>query len=276
MPKTREEKIKELLKTPMLFGLRKLYRYRSMKSQELEGIFTKREIYLPKPNDFNDPFECRPRLTWHMSGLKRDLWLRKLVKKNNPSANRKTREQLINEFKIKLTSGTEIIKHSYEQFLNTTGLYCLSEKEDDILMWSHYTFGHRGLCIEFDAIHDAATSGRMLFGQALKVNYSVELRPTVNVMDIGEPEEYQKALLTKSNHWEYEQEWRIIKTEGEGGPGLKPFHPSSLTGVIFGALISPEDRQRLIDWIKAYPTKIALYQAKINETKYQLDIEPIL
>jgi len=142
-------------------------------------------------------------------------------------------------------------------------------------MWSHYSNGHRGLCIEFDAFADAAFSKMMLFGQALKVNYSDELRPTVNVFKNGQPEQYQKALLTKSNHWAYEKEWRIIKIEPEGGPGLHYFQPEVLTGVILGALITPEDKRKVMDWIKKYPTRINLYQAKINETKYMLDIEPI-
>ncbi|HEX9883282.1 MAG TPA: DUF2971 domain-containing protein, partial [Desulfobaccales bacterium] len=143
-----------------------------------------------------------------------------------------------------------------------------------ILMWSHYANGHRGVCLQFDPINDALLANRMLFGQALKVIYS-EKRPVLNIIDIGKPKEYQKALLTKSNHWDYEKEWRIIKTEGEGGPGVKYFHSSSLTGVIFGALITEEDKQKVMNWITRYPTKIALYEARINETMYQVDIEPI-
>ncbi len=275
MPTNREEQIKELLKTPRLCNLRKLYRYRSMESLELEGIFTKREIYLPRPIDFNDPFECRPILTLHMSRIKRELFLREGVRTNFPSTNKKTRKGLIKQARMRLTSDPEFIKSTYEDFLRTTGLYCLSEKNDDILMWSHYSNGHRGLCIEFDAFADAAFSKMMLFGQALKVDYSEELRPTINVFDIGQPEQYRNALLTKSSHWAYEEEWRIIKVKPEGGPGLRYYQPEVLTGVIFGALISQEDKQKIMNWIKTYPTRIGLYQAKINETNYSLDIEPI-
>lgn len=245
-----------------------------MGSRELEGIFTKREIILPRPIDFNDPFECRPRLTFQMGRLQRESFLREGARKKYPYADKKTRKRLIKKARMRLIAYPEFIRGTYEDFLSTTGLYCLSEKNADILMWSHYSNGHRGLCIEFDAFHDAAFAKMMLFGQALKVNYSEE-RPVLNLMNIGEPEEYQKALLTKSDHWDYEAEWRIIKIKPEGGPGAKPFHPSSLTGVIFGALILSEDREKVMRWISKYPTRIALYQAHINETKYQLDIEPI-
>ena len=82
----------------------------------------------------------------------------------------------------------------------------------------------------------------------------------MNVFNIGQHEEYQKSLLTKSNHWEYEQEWRVIKTPNEGGSGLRAFFPESLTGVIFGALIAPEDKQKVMVWITKYPTRITLYR----------------
>jgi hypothetical protein len=274
MDTARKDQIKELLKTPELCQIRKLYRYRSIESSELEGIFTRREIILPRPIDFNDPFECRPRLSVYNSGLKRELFIKERVRKIIASDNRKARRELIKKYDRRLRYNPDIIEKAYEEFLRTTGLYCLSERNDDILMWSHYSHGHRGLCIEFDAILDAAISEIMLIGQALKVNYGEE-RPTVNVMEFGLPKEYQKALLTKSNHWEYEKEWRVIKTELEGGPGLRYIRPEVLTGVIFGALISSEDKHMVMDWVSKYPTKIILYQARINETKYKLDIEPI-
>lgn len=272
---TREEQIKEMLKTPELCEIRKLYRYRSMESQELEGIFTERQVCLRKTTDFNDPFDCNPKLIIHMSRLKRELYLRTEAKRRFPLADSKTLKRHIINAKINLTSDAEAFaKKSYEEFLDNTGFYCLSEINDDILMWSHYADGHRGVCLEFDAINDAVYANRMLFGQAIKVIYS-KRRPVFNIFNIGEPVEFIKAFLTKSDHWKYEKEWRVIKIPDEGGPGLKSFDPRSLTGVIFGYLMSPENRQRIMEWINRYPIRLSLYQAKINEVEFKVDIEPI-
>ncbi|HAR49273.1 hypothetical protein ER57_04625 [Smithella sp. SCADC] len=38
----------------------KLYRYRSMNSENLSRIFTHCELYFAKPKEFNDPFDCQP------------------------------------------------------------------------------------------------------------------------------------------------------------------------------------------------------------------------
>ncbi|MEJ2671534.1 MAG: DUF2971 domain-containing protein [Deltaproteobacteria bacterium] len=281
--KTWEEEIREILKPADLCGIRKLYRYRSLESpengskesRELERIFTSREIWMPKPSDFNDPFECQPKLILGLGRLGISSYLRKLENRRLSYTDETTRKRLLKEAKEKLYSDPHgVAKNSYEQFLHNTGLYCLSEKNDDILMWSHYASGHRGLCLEFDPAIDAQFANRYLFGSSLQVIYSEE-RPVFNVAHIGKPREYQKALLTKSIHWRYEKEWRIIKTSLEGGPGPKPFHSRSMTGIIFGAIISPENKQKIINWIRRYPTKLSLYQAKINKVKFKLDIEPI-
>jgi len=129
MQSNKEEKIQELLKTPILCDIRKLYRYRSMKSKELEGIFTQRKICLPRPIDFNDPFECRPILTLKMSRLERELFLKEGAKKHFPSANKKTHVRVITQARMRLLSDPEFFKGTYEKFLTTTGLYCLSEKK---------------------------------------------------------------------------------------------------------------------------------------------------
>ena len=66
-------------------------------------------------------------------------------------------------------------------------------------------------------------------------------------MDIEK--EYRKLVLTKSSHWKYENEWRIIKNEQDGGPGYYNFNPSCLVGVIFGALMTESDKNIINDYI---------------------------
>ncbi|MFH1673288.1 MAG: DUF2971 domain-containing protein [Pseudomonadota bacterium] len=247
-----------------------LYRYRSMRSRGLEDVFKKRQIYLPDPTLFNDPFECRPRLTYHKSTLKREKYLKEITKERFPDADKGTIKKLMRKkAKRQLLTDEEHLKRAYEAFVRTIGVLCLSEKNDDILMWSHYSDAHRGICLQFDLSKKGT-----LFWEALKVIYQEEY-PVVNVMDMGNPEEFRKALLTKSNHWQYEQEWRILKTEQEGGSNTYSFSAELLTGVVLGALISDDDRKKVLDWISVYPSKVNLYQARISRMKYELDIEPM-
>ena len=86
-------------------------------------------------------------------------------------------------------------------------MYSLSEKNDDLLMWSHYSQEHKGFCLEFDAsVEDT------LFWSAMKVTYTNEY-PEVDITRLTQPEEFRKLLLTKATCWKYEEERR---KSGEG------------------------------------------------------------
>ena len=257
--------VKELIEVIRPYPVEYLYKYRSMGSAGLVELFSERKIYLNNATKFNDPFECRPALTYHQSALKRQLLLKEMTRHHFPDANRQAVRKLMKGKDHLLTNPT-VLEASYQGFVNTVGIYCLSERNDDILMWSHYADSHQGLCLQFDA-----STEKTIFWEAFKVVYQEEY-PVVNIMDMGKAEEFRKALLTKSDHWNYEQERRILKMELEGGPGHYSFAPELLKGVILGALMTDEDRNTLLNWIKKYPAKISVYQAALNGSRYQLNI----
>ena len=265
---TQRQEVEELIRIIRPYAPPYLYKYRSMTSAGLEEVFQQRKIYLNDATKFNDPFECRPALTFHQSSLKREILLKEMTKHRFPNVDKRTVKKLM-KGKAPLLTNPTTLRLAYEGFVKTVGIYCLSEKNDDLLMWSHYSDCHRGLCLQFKTSMETP-----LFWEAFKVIYQDEY-PIINVMDMGKAEEFRKALLTKSTHWAYEEEWRILKMEKEGGPGYYPFSPDSLSGIIFGALMSNKDKNPLIDWTEKYPTKIALYQATLNGSRYQLDIKEI-
>jgi hypothetical protein len=68
-------------------------------------------------------------------------------------------------------------------------------------MWAHYANNHKGLCYAFEVSSDSI----------LKMNYVDELRPFNNqaLSDQASNErEVDYASRTKSDHWEYGEEWR--------------------------------------------------------------------
>jgi len=164
----------------------------------------------------------------------------------------------------------DVLARTYRQFVASVGIYCLSEKNDDLLMWSHYSDSHRGLCLQFDSSVEET-----IFWEAFKIIYQDEY-PVVNIMDMGKADEFRKALLTKSGCWAYEQERRILKMNDEGGPGYYRFAPELLTGIILGALITEKDKETLLHWMETYPTRVTIYQAKLHGSRYQLDLTEVI
>jgi hypothetical protein len=265
---TKKQEAEILVKLIRPYPIGYLYKYRSMASMGLQDIFEKKKVFFNDATKFNDPFECRPHLTVDGSPLARAAFLKELTRDRFPNASRAEIKKLMRG-KGAFLMDQDKLRKACNEFVATVGIYCLSEKKDDLLMWAHYSQAHRGLCLEFEA-----STERSLFWEAFRVVYQ-EAYPIVNMMRIGEAEEFRKALLTKSTHWAYEQERRVLKMEDEGGAGDYYFPPAALTGVIFGALMSSRDKETIKNWIQAYPSEIAIYQATLNEHRYQLDVSKI-
>jgi len=269
---TKTGEIKKLIEIIRPYQVPYLYKYHSMDSsvavERLHDVFQNRRVFLNDATKFNDPFECKPFLIVDGSSLARTEYLKELTKDRFPNATKGQIKKLIRGKTALLTDKGRLEK-VYSQFVATVGIYCLSEKKDDLLMWAHYSDSHRGLCLEFRASEEGS-----FFWEVFKVIYQDDY-PVVNMMRVGEPEEFRKALLTKSAHWSYEQEWRILKMEDEGGPGSYHFPPEALTGVIFGALMKSKDKEMVRDWLRTYPSTVSVYQASLNGKRYQIEMAKI-
>jgi len=149
---------------------------------------------------------------------------------------------------------------SIENQLRNIGIYCLSAKNDDILMWSHYADGHKGFCIELEG-----NATKTFLKRAQEISYQQKL-PIINYF---ERDWLPKLLMTKSEHWRYEEEWRIIQVDGPGEYGIPE---GVLTGVIFGCLMPEDHKNKIIAWSKKRKNRIRFYQAKIKKYEFGLDI----
>lgn len=245
-----------------------LYKYRTINSKGLDRIFTHNEIFLPDPTKFNDPFDCKPILTTHKSEFKRDQYYRNLVKKKLPHLSKKeVKIEAKNNPRFKWLKTTKGSEEFFQIFIKGFGIYSLSEIPDDILMWSHYTDSHRGVCLQFRSSKELT-----IFWEAYKVTYQKEY-PTINVMVMGDIDQFYRFFCTKSDHWSYEQERRVIKTSDEGGPGLHYFEPDLLTGVILGAKISEDDEKKVHDWASQHSTILKIYKAELDPRSYCIRIK---
>ena len=149
---------------------------------------------------------------------------------------------------------------------NRVGILSLTERCDDLLMWSHYANGHRGFCLEFPS-----SIQEVFFGRAQPVVYSANR----SIFDPRAPEDKQveDVVLTKSEHWMYELEWRVI--DHENGEGLCEFPAETLAGVIFGCWTSDKDKTKVRRWIDEGGLKPTIYQAKQKRLDFRLEIERI-
>jgi len=240
-----------------------LYRYRTFSDRE-ERTIVHDEVYFPSPLDFNDPFDCRIRV---IPPKKRDLFIevaKTSIHDNNPKL---TESEIKEKIDVLLEFGVdknhlnlqEILTDSIKKRLESICVYSLSKINDNILMWSHYSDGHKGFCLEFNKFtnHD--------------VEHEVKYKKGMPILKLSEPKKSIEKLLTvKSCHWEYEKEWRIIDVER--GPGIYKLPKGLLSGVIFGCQMTEENRKKLILWSNERNDPLKIYEAKPKKDKFGLDI----
>ena len=242
-----------------------LYRYRPLiddkiDEERIKPLFMDHQLYFPSRRKLNDPFECvvPSFLNTPLRILQR--FLRNKVRRFCPNL---TRDQVQ---KKAAAIDLERLRQDVQNNVDKVGILSLTEKRHDLLMWSHYANGHRGLCLEFStSICDA------FFGRVLPVHYSDNRA----IFDPREPttKQVEKVVLTKSEHWLYELEWRIV--EHQNGEGLYEFPAEALTRVIFGCGTSDRDKAKVHRWISEGSLKSAIYQAKQKTRDFGLEIDRI-
>ena len=263
----------------------KLYRYRGMTSKDLARTFTHCELYFTSPTQFNDPFDCNPpfSITDYSENDLRD-YTQETFRRNFPGISDPELKGKTEKSVASILRNYSSVSHFAEHFnricleVNSEiGVLCLSEKPDDILMWSHYGDCHRGIVLQFDK-SELNKSG---FNYCQKVDYENNI-VTLKDMNINRTNPLKLAelvLLKKAAHWKYEEEWRIIVDPSLNDiPGCRiyKFPKEVLTGVIFGCKMAPEDKNAVHTWLKAGNHQALIYQAIRETSAYSLKIDPPL
>lgn len=252
------------------------YKYRGL-GQHTEAIFVRNELFFAAPVTFNDPFDSAFRIAVEGQDNQRvfESMAFGQIRKKMPDLTLHETVQAAQQV------GAAIIERKAEECreisvqklardtTDKVGVLSLSEKSDDILMWSHYADCHKGICLEF------STSQPSFLQKAQPVDYCDEF-PSLNLHDIVVNEVLRTTaqwILTKARQWAYEKEWRVL--DFETGPGPKVFPPESLTGVVLGCRISDKDRERVSSWLQSRGYEVSLYQAKQVAGCFRLSIEPV-
>jgi hypothetical protein len=242
------------------------YKYRSLNSPErIEQILLEDTLYFPRVREFNDPFDCAPVPHIRASIQEQRRYFRDIAKQGMPGARRTERRLWIKSLPKDRKSLIEAQREVLSQVANEAGIFSLSEKNDDVLMWSHYADSHRGICLRFSV--DAR-----YFQRAWQVLYRRE-RPAIDLLFDTRDEMVEKALLVKADYWSYEKEWRII--EHERGPGCHKFPPQLLDGVIIGSLVSQTNREMMLAWLKKRQVPTGVMQAHLHPDLFRIEVKEL-
>ena len=249
-----------------------LYKYKPINNHTIQ-ILEKGEIFFPRKNDLNDPFEFNVVYNTYFASILGPIWLWKRLKRKGESHGLRS---FVSALRLKrrfsqkaLHDGgqLETIKTELLDKVNKAGILCLSAIRDNVLMWSHYADEHKGICLIFDTSKDSKILSPMW-----KVRY-MSTFPRQNVFSLDEEQKFRALLTTKSKVWSYEKEYRFIWTQGGK---VQLLNPDALVGVIFGCRVTKIDKQKVMAALARAKAKrsvpVELYHAQMNKTKYSLDI----
>lgn len=212
------------------------------------------QLYFALAKEFNDPFECRANIDVYNS---QDEWANYL--RGQGVAYVKA-DQLAYDIAHDPLKAENVIKKAIDDVLQTTGFFCGSVKDDDILMWSHYAKDHKGICLKFDMKEDLE-----FFYFPKKVEYHPELLKYNYLRDNNGP---INSIFRKYDTWAYEEEYRIAK---QGFHGLRKVKPSALSEIIFGCKIDPKDKVDIIQKVKSKGyNHIRFKLASMSSSQYKL------
>lgn len=194
-----------------------LYMYSSIDSAK--KILENPRLWMSPFDSFNDPFEFSFTLNNDYTQEEFIQWFCAAKKGSSKEQSIMAKELFSNKDKI-----DNIIKECIKKDIKDYGIKCFTTSPNNLLMWAHYAKDHQGVCFKFDILKDAD-----FFQDLLRVKYDDTY---VQLNYIKSPRDTIEVLRSKSNAWQYEEEWRVLKS----GKAKKfvDISPDSLVEIIFG------------------------------------------
>ena len=263
-----------------------LYRYRAPGDLDpgkdsgpsrFEQFLTKDQVWASNPTQFNDPYDCRQTQDFVASPEQWEKHIDEgIVGRMAEPLRASGKLPLRLEEKLK-TLGAELKKDAkynnpavqaeigrlMQESLNKARILCLCETQTNPRLWAHYSDGHRGFCLEFDATLEP-------FSLALRVRYTRDY-PKLDLN--ANPDQHLRMFLTKSELWKDEEEWRCVVLSG--GPAQWSIPKKALKAVIFGTRASADLRATISQLIAEHKPWVELREVVEIPFSYDLQIRPL-
>lgn len=280
-----------------------LYKYQDINDYSLKNLYND-TLYFRNASDFNDPYDSaltmsdikfleedkvkefatrfslstqlpKDEVQRYFTELPINEAFRRLVEKTplylTPEQREILLKKLLNAIKEEDEKFVTGVSDLYQRRIYAT---CFSEIPNSMLMWSHYANNHKGMVLEYD------------FNELYSKEYLdllINLHPIFYTNKLLNLAEYDKvkekifistlAAISKSDEWEYENEWRIIIKQKFDDLGLvMPFIKPK--GIILGARV--DEVKKLWLYRQAKETEIPIKEIKIDRFNYILKIEELI
>lgn len=246
----------------------RLYKYESFSTRALQNLKSQ-VIHFGSPLHFNDPYDCAltPNITTPSDADVEAIRSNYLCD-DDLSPSQRAHFESVAVAKLRetlLVAAEKALRVSTEEFLKSRGVACFSERNDDLLMWSHYGGRYKGFCLEFSSCAEA-------FAKVRKVRY-VPALPAIDAADVLLDRAFDPVLelfCTKALAWAYEEEWRSIHAVA----GTEYGYPAeALTGVYLGPDIDRQSLEIVCLILAGQNEKVRLWRGARSTTEFRVVFE---
>ena len=261
--------------------IKTVYKYREPSLFTLRNL-EKGQLRFSTPSDFNDPFDCM--ITTETKGEEVD-WVRWLSRQ---PGNRSDKERILAHLREIEFDGSKYTGNKGQT--DSVYVLSLSERNDSVLMWSHYARFHSGIALGFrietlgdsvglrfnhedctDVVNNISSGYLPIY----KVDYNENLPKPYNTLK-EEPKRLFDFTSRKHPDWRYELERRIVVSKNMIKTQNVRFEKDILVEVIYGY----KTEKDIIDLVEVilqtrYPntgSKIKRRKAVPVSGKYAVDI----
>jgi len=172
--------------------------------------------------------------------------------------------------------------------IKSSRILCVSETNDNILMWSHYSHKHTGVVFKLACIKDIDNT----LLAARPVSYVKKLPAYASSIDFAKFATGQTDRLitarelvdyicyTKCIDWSYEQEWRVVIFDYDQSGALYsdlPESPKVIDAVYLGCNIDENDEMDLVKLIgsDSQLNHVDIYKARKMKNEFALEFDKL-
>ena len=253
------------------FGPSSLYKYYRDTEQNLSNIKANK-IWCSLACKFNDVFDSR--LAFDQKSVLDSSW--EQIPHNGIPEVKRLRESFDNI----IGSDINKLKGIFEKLGDNIGMSCFSESCESLLMWAHYANNHCGMCVQYSMTDIMGMAPvPIIYSDERIIVKSFNLHSQQTLLKDGFGY-FMKSVMTKSNEWSYEKEWRIFEThitqedtwdEDNKGALFEMVRPRA---IILGCRTDPKFEEEVRDYCES--SKINLYKMEKDPFLYKLNKKPIL
>jgi hypothetical protein len=278
----------------------KVFKFREGNSNDIDAFFED-YIWFSSFSQLNDPYEGV--VHFDSNNINDNLRLKYLesIFSKSPNPGKSPKEEAIERYELSgerfsglvAQKAIESFKSDYQEVRNRNGVFSFSRADNSniqfpsplnsMLMWSHYSNGFRGYCVEFDyqKLKESLEVQNESEFAVLNIKYANDgLLPSINLKTYMEDEvsnthrspiEILKSFSRKEQSWFYENETRFIA----GKTGKHHYDSSAINAVYLSANAPNWLKNSIIHSIKNKHKNIKIYEVLLHESEYKFGLKAL-